>query len=109
MMHYPYDILKIGPCPFGEAAYRARASALVLAGLCSVKWVKSTNVSMQSMFMGVNDTWVPPDKSVRDVHRDLCTHGLALAKSRADMEDRLLAAQFPAEQWTSEETLHCGT
>ncbi|CAE8654176.1 unnamed protein product, partial [Polarella glacialis] len=119
---YPFKHLKVGgrPPALSETAYAARATALILAGLCAVPWATSStpgplvNVSgwegaaRRPLGISVNASWSPPDLGLVDVQRDLCSHGVGLMEGTAHLEERLLARCFPAQRWTDAEAAHCG-
>eukprot|EP00929_Paragymnodinium_shiwhaense_P008194 TRINITY_DN112136_c0_g1_i1.p1 TRINITY_DN112136_c0_g1~~TRINITY_DN112136_c0_g1_i1.p1 ORF type:complete len:719 (+),score=26.47 TRINITY_DN112136_c0_g1_i1:221-2377(+) len=117
---YPFKQLKFGTTPamVSDAAYRSRASALVLAGMCAVRWVRPEGGSpghllnedgqRRPLLIDVNSTWEPVGPGLQDVQYDLCSRGTGLAEGNAAIEDRLLGHTFPAERWTELEAAHCG-
>mmetsp|Transcript_93647 Transcript_93647/g.303149 ORF Transcript_93647/g.303149 Transcript_93647/m.303149 type:complete len:263 (-) Transcript_93647:45-833(-) len=117
---YPWRHLKVNgrPTQLSEVAYGARATAAILAGLCAVPWVGGPESGEQGLVgadgirrafaMGVNESWLPLDPGLRDLNRDLCTHGMGLAEGVAAPEDRLLSRTYPGMRWTVAEAAYCG-
>lgn len=118
---YPFKHLKVGGRPeiLSEVAYAARATSLVLAGICVVPWksnasgvpvTRMTTIRRALGFLSNHSGgFAPPDFGLVDVQRDLCSRGLGLVEGSATSEDRLLARCFPAQRWTAVEAQHCGS
>ena len=118
----PEKHLKVGghPAVLSEVAYAARATALILSGLCAAQWME-VNTSKFRSFANSRQNFTyftsstghgllqVPDAGLLEVQRDLCSHGLRLAEGRAELEERLLARSFPGQRWTSTEAMHCGS
>ena len=118
----PEKHLKVGghPAVLSEVAYAARATALILSGLCAAQWMEVNTSKFRSFshsrqnftyFTSATGHGRPqvPDAGLLEVQRDLCSHGLRLAEGRAELEERLLARSFPGQRWTSTEAMHCGS